>query len=31
MMYADELIKLARTVVRVPELEKWDKDMLSEC
>ena len=29
MVCSDDAIKLARTVARVPELEKWDKDMLS--
>ena len=29
MTYSDDSIKLARTVVRVPTLEKWDREMLS--
>ena len=28
MLYADDTIKLARTVVRVPTSDKWDKSML---
>ena len=27
MLHADDGIKLARTVVRVPEVEKWSKDL----
>ena len=29
MVYSDDEVKLARTVVRVPESEKWNKDMLA--
>ena len=29
MILSDNGIKLARTVVRVPELEKWDKSALA--
>ena len=29
MIYSDDSIKLARTVVRVPTLEKWDRESLS--
>ena len=29
MIFSDDGIKLARTVVRVPELEKWDKSALA--
>ena len=29
MLYSNDEVKLARTVVRVPELEKWDKERLS--
>ena len=29
MLYSDDSIKLARTVVRVPTLEKWDRDALA--
>ena len=29
MLYSNGEVRLARTVVRVPELEKWDKDKLA--
>ena len=29
MIHSDDSIKLARTVVRVPNVEKWDRDSLS--
>ena len=29
MVYASDEVKLARTVVRVPEAEKWSKDLLA--
>ena len=29
MLYANDEVKLARTVIRVPELEKWNKDLLA--
>ena len=29
MIFTDEGIKLARTVVRVPELEKWNREALA--
>ena len=29
MIYSDDSIKLARTVVRVPTLQKWDRESLS--
>ena len=29
MIFSDDGIKLARTVVRVPEMEKWDKSALA--
>ena len=30
MIYSDDAVKLARTVVRVPSLEKWDKSLMSD-
>ena len=29
MLYSDDEVRLARTVVRVPEKEKWDKDRIA--